>query len=180
MHRFLAFLSFLEKLPNVSFSNVKYQQMAPRVGLEPTCAGNDMPTFDVHRARIPTPLFKDIIRDLEIAMKQYGEPFDQHSAQARSRVLAPVSEVDPAAGCSFVSDILSCSTAIICHVPGSVIAPGRITTKGRIESHFLVLGGLSVLLIEVQYVLGRAEERLNAIAQVMAECDGIVTQPIST
>ena len=48
-----------------------------------------------------------------------------------------------------------------------------MTTKERIESHFLVLGGLSVLMIEVKYVLARAVERRNAIAHVMAECDGM-------
>jgi hypothetical protein len=52
-----------------------------------------------------------------------------------------------------------------------------MTTKGRIEYHFLVFGGLSVLVIEVKYVLGVAEERLNAIAHVIAECDGMWQAP---
>ena len=47
-----------------------------------------------------------------------------------------------------------------------------MTTKGCIEYQFLVFGGLSILLIEVKYVLGNAEERVNAIAQVIALCDG--------
>ena len=46
-------------------------------------------------------------------------------------------------------------------------------TKGRVEYHFLVFGGLSVLVIQVKYELGTSEERLDAIAQVVAECDGI-------
>jgi len=46
-------------------------------------------------------------------------------------------------------------------------------TKGRVEYHFLVFGGLSLLVIEVKFELGTGEERLNAIAQVAAECDGI-------
>jgi hypothetical protein len=62
----------------------------------------------------------------------------------------------------------------ILNTPESII-PGRMTTKGRIEYHFLVFGGLAVLVIEVKYVLGVAEERLNAIAQVIAECDGMHT-----
>jgi hypothetical protein len=48
-----------------------------------------------------------------------------------------------------------------------------MTTKGRIEYHFSVFGRLSVLVIEVKYVLGVAAERLNAIAQVIAECHGM-------
>jgi hypothetical protein len=49
-----------------------------------------------------------------------------------------------------------------------------LTTRGRVEYHFLVFGGLSVLVIEVKLLLGTADERLNAIAQVIAECDGML------
>jgi hypothetical protein len=55
-----------------------------------------------------------------------------------------------------------------------IIIPGRTSTKGRIEYQFVVFGGLSVLVIEVKYVLKSGEDRLNAIAQVVAECDGMV------
>ena len=48
-----------------------------------------------------------------------------------------------------------------------------MTTRGRIEYHFLVFGGLSILVIEVKFFLGTADERLDAIAQVIAECDGM-------
>ena len=53
--------------------------------------GADMKTFDIHRARIPTSMFKDIVMDLQIAMNQYGEPLDHKNEEARSRFLAPVS-----------------------------------------------------------------------------------------
>jgi len=56
------------------------------------------------------------------------------------------------------------------NVPESVIQ-GCISTRGRIEYHFLVFGELSLLVIEVKYRLGTSDERLNAIAQVIAECD---------
>jgi len=36
-----------------------------------------------------------------------------------------------------------------------------------------VFGAFSILIIEVKYVLGNDAERLNAIAQVIAECDGM-------
>ena len=49
----------------------------------------------------------------------------------------------------------------------------RITARGRIEYYFLVFGGHSILVIEVNYKLGDADERLDAIAQVIAECDGM-------
>ena len=50
---------------------------------------------------------------------------------------------------------------------------GRITTRGRIEYCFLVFGGISILVIQVKYKLGDADERLDAIAQVITECDSM-------
>lgn len=44
-----------------------------------------------------------------------------------------------------------------------------MTMKGRVEYHFLVLGELAFLVIEVKLELGTGGERLNAIAQVIAE-----------
>jgi hypothetical protein len=60
---------------------------------------------------------------------------------------------------------------LITNTPESII-PGRMTTKGRIEYHFKVFGGLSIVFIEAKRQLGTATERLNAIAQVIAESDG--------
>ena len=48
-----------------------------------------------------------------------------------------------------------------------------MTTRGRIVYHFSVFGGLSILVIEVKFALGTPCERLDAIAQVIAECDGM-------
>ena len=45
----------------------------------------------MHRARIPNALFKDIIGDIEIVLKQYGPPMDHENKKAMSRLLAPVS-----------------------------------------------------------------------------------------
>jgi hypothetical protein len=49
---------------------------------------------------------------------------------------------------------------------------GRIRKKGWIEYQFLVLGRLSVLVIEVKYAPRSTQERLDAIAQVIGECNG--------
>jgi hypothetical protein len=84
-------ITLADKGLNVSFSKVKYSDIAPRVGLKFELAGNDMPTFDIHRARIPTSLFGDIVLDLEVIMKQYGEPVRHKNEESRSRCLAPVS-----------------------------------------------------------------------------------------
>ena len=49
----------------------------------------------------------------------------------------------------------------------------RMTTKGRVKHHFLVFWGLAFLVIEVKYEHGTCQERLDATAQVVAECDDI-------
>lgn len=61
------------------------------MGLEPSLRLRDAPTLEMHRARIPNALFKDIIGDIEIVMKQYGPPMDHKNEEATSRFLAPVS-----------------------------------------------------------------------------------------
>jgi len=149
----------LERGLNVSFSKVKYRDIAPRVGLSPELGGRDMETFEIHRARIPTSLFKEIVQDIEIVMKQYGEPVQHKNEEARSRFLAPL-----------FNRTVALFDLSIRNTPESIIR-GRMTTSGRVEYHFLVFGGLSLLVIEVKYVLGSDEERLDAIAQVVAECD---------
>ena len=45
----------------------------------------------MHRARIPNALFKEIIEDIEVVMKQYGPTSDHQNEEARSRFLAPAS-----------------------------------------------------------------------------------------
>jgi hypothetical protein len=73
-----------------SFSKVKYGDIAPQYRLDPILRGADMKTFEVHRARIPTSLFKAIVEDISLIMKQYGESIDHKNVEARTRYLAPV------------------------------------------------------------------------------------------
>ena len=47
----------------VSSSNVTFAQVAPRVGLQPYNELQDIQTFDFHRSRVPTSLFKEIVMD---------------------------------------------------------------------------------------------------------------------
>ena len=51
--------------------------------------------------------------------------------------------------------------------------PACITTKGRIEYQLRVFEGLSVVYIEVKLEVGTGEEHLNAVAQLIAEVDGL-------
>ena len=56
---------------------------------------------------------------------------------------------------------------------------GRIATKGRIEYQFQTYGGVTILFIEVKLGIGGLAERLDCVAQVIAECDGMVQNAIN-
>lgn len=74
----------------VSFSEVTYAQAAPLVGLNPDLELQDISTFEIHRSRIPTDLFKSIVADMDVMMVQYGPPYVHKTEEARSRFFSPV------------------------------------------------------------------------------------------
>ena len=45
--------------------------MAPRGNLDPDQWGNNMATFDIHHAHIPTSLYKEIVWALQGKMREY-------------------------------------------------------------------------------------------------------------
>jgi hypothetical protein len=47
-----------------------------------------------------------------------------------------------------------------------------MTTKGWIEHHYKLFGGITIIFVEVQVKIGDTQERWNVIAQVIAESDG--------
>ncbi len=49
-----------------------------------------------------------------------------------------------------------------------------MTKKGRIEYQFKTYGGITIVFIEIKKELGNLTERLGFIAQVIAECDGMI------
>lgn len=51
--------------------------------------------------------------------------------------------------------------------------PGRMTTKGRIEYQLMVFQAISVVFIEVKLDVAKAKAHLNAVAQLIAEADGL-------
>lgn len=75
---------------------------------------------------------------------------------------------------TFYSEILNHLIAVFgsaCrNLPESIIER-HITTKGRVEHYFKMTGPIAVLFIEVMLKIGSYDERLDAIAQVIAECD---------
>ncbi|KAF8542453.1 hypothetical protein BDD12DRAFT_774865 [Trichophaea hybrida] len=94
---------------------------------------------------------------MEIIKRQYGPPQDHHSEEARSRYLAPM-----------FNRIVAQFHSLLVNTPESMME-GLFTTKGRIEYQFRTCGSLTVVLIKL--VIGSTKERLDAIAQVLAEAD---------
>lgn len=55
-----------------------------------------------------------------------------------------------------------------------IVIVGHISTGGRIKYFFKTFGIVVILCIEMKFKLGNDTERLDAIAQVIAECDGML------
>jgi hypothetical protein len=74
----------------VSFSRVTYQDIAPKIGLEPYVDGEDIPTFPMFRARITNDLFCKIMEDIQAFTFQYRPLVKQDTEEDRSRFLSAV------------------------------------------------------------------------------------------
>ncbi|KAH9019018.1 hypothetical protein EDB85DRAFT_2010048 [Lactarius pseudohatsudake] len=145
---------------NVSFSDVEYEDIASFVGLDYVLEFTDVTLFDLRRSRIPTTLFRDIVRDMDVLLIQYGSPRQHSNEETRSRFFAPI-----------VNRLIALFGSWIWNTPESLMSD-RITKRGRVEYYFKTFGGvISVVLVEVKWKIGDGKERLNAIAQVIAECD---------
>ncbi|KAI9441421.1 hypothetical protein H4582DRAFT_2110330 [Lactarius indigo] len=143
---------------NVSFSHVKYRDIASFVGLDYVRNFMDATLFDLRRSRIPTTLFKNVVLDMDILLIQYGPLTEQSNEEARSRFLTPV-----------VNRSVAQFGSSIQNMPESLMA-GRVTTRGRV----VIILRHSVAPYRSRswrYRIGDPGERPDAISQVIAECD---------
>jgi hypothetical protein len=99
---------FLEQKLSVSFSRVKYSDIAPRVGLNPIDAGRDIPSFLMRRARLPNSVFHKIIEDVRIFAKQYGRMAEHGNEEGRARYLSSVCKNPPRSWWFFFSFPFPC------------------------------------------------------------------------
>ncbi|RMZ82040.1 hypothetical protein DV736_g6643, partial [Chaetothyriales sp. CBS 134916] len=144
---------------DVSFSKVKYEDIAPKLGLRPSLRGNDIPNFEMSGARLPSSVFSQILADLQLFSFQYGPPSMHINEEARGRFLS-----------GYFNRIVGLFSGLLINTPEAILE-GKMTTKGRIEYQFKIFGGVTVVFIEVKMNVGNLTERLNCYAQVMAECD---------
>ena len=171
----------LEGSLSVSLSNVQYVDIAPFVGLNPNRNLNDIATFDLYRSRIPTSLFRSIVQDMDVLLHQYGPPYEHETEEATSQFLSPVRRTllllllllrSYSDRCSQIFNRLFVQFGFAFRNLPESILDGRVTTRGRIEYHFKAFGSVGALFIEARLKFGGAKERMDAIAQVIAECNG--------
>ncbi|KAF8542350.1 hypothetical protein BDD12DRAFT_979066 [Trichophaea hybrida] len=144
---------------DVSFSKAKYRDIAALYNLNPDSHMWDAKRFEVTRARLPTGVFQRIVTDVNQMLQVYGPPELHRSEDARSLFLAPL-----------WNHVVAKFGMLIRNTPESMLE-GRITTQGRIEYQFRAFGSLTVLFIELKMFVGDSNEKMNAIAQVLAEGD---------
>ncbi|KAG1731109.1 uncharacterized protein EDB91DRAFT_1058963, partial [Suillus paluster] len=148
-----------EKGLNISFSNVKYPHIAAFIGLDSLWKFSNAPSFELCHSQIPTAFFKDIVMDMDVLLIQYGTLQDHTMEEARSCFLAPI-----------FNCLVAQFGSSIWNKPESLMN-GHIMTRGRIEYHFKTFSALTVIFVEMKLQIGSVEESLNAIAQVIAECN---------
>ncbi|KAF8242952.1 hypothetical protein K440DRAFT_615061 [Wilcoxina mikolae CBS 423.85] len=144
---------------DVSFSKAKYSDIAALYNLNPDSHMWDAKRFKVTRARLPTEVLQRIVTDVNQMLQVYGPPELHGSEVARSRFLAPL-----------WNHVVAKFGMLIRNTPESMLE-GRITSQGRIEYQFRAFGSLTVLFIELKMFVGDSNEKMNAIAQVLAEGD---------
>jgi hypothetical protein len=130
-----------------SFSNTTYKQIASYVWLDPNGAGRDMLHLNIFRSRIPTGMFRDIVRDVEDALTQYGLIDSHDNEEARSRFIS-----------SLFNRIVCLFKSIVVNKPETLLK-SEFTRRGRIEHHFIVLDSVSIVFVEVKKNLDNGKER---------------------
>ena len=107
----------LENNLDVSFSKVKYIDIAPKVGLDPGREGDDIPKFEIFCARLPNSVFSKILVDLQDFEWQYG-PLSKHDdEEARACYLS-----------GYFNKIVALFSGLLSNKPEAILE-GKITTK---------------------------------------------------
>ncbi|KAK6354288.1 hypothetical protein TWF730_008700 [Orbilia blumenaviensis] len=140
-------------------TSLSYSMMAERVHLDPHAMVGDAPTFQVHRARIRSLDFRQIIQDFEILGNQYGPPADHLTEAGRSRYISAA-----------FNHIVSWFRLMIYNRPENFIASDS-PKKNGLRNYFKCFGGCTILVLDIRLNLGIGKDRLNYIAQLIAELE---------
>ncbi|KAK9236436.1 hypothetical protein V1525DRAFT_389511 [Lipomyces kononenkoae] len=142
---------------DASFSTVQYKDIAPWVGLDPAKMSSDMETFEIHRAGLPIETFDATLTDIEDYNQQYGYPEEHKNEESSSGWFS-----------MYFKKIVALFSGAMFNTPESLLE-SEATRSGRIEYQYTIAGDISVLFIEVKPKEGTGPERLDFVAQVIAE-----------
>ncbi|KAF3315328.1 hypothetical protein TWF173_003872 [Orbilia oligospora] len=140
-------------------TSLSYSMMAQRVHLDPHAMVGDAPTFQVHRARIRSQEFRQIIQDFEILGNQYGPPADHLTEAGRSRYISAA-----------FNHIVSWFHLMIYNRPENFVESDS-PKKNGLRNYFKCFGGCTILVLDIRLNLGIGKDRLNYIAQLIAELE---------
>ncbi|KAF5383286.1 hypothetical protein D9615_004800 [Tricholomella constricta] len=177
-----------EPSEEVRVSEITYADVAPLVGLVHWNNLKDIGVFEIHRSRIPTDFFKSIVMDIDDMLMQYGPPPEHFSEEARSRFFSPVRKYSYSYSLGNLESSHHRNQQIFNHlirqfsfmlrsdpetsIGGHFGTQGRkVGMQGRIEHLFKIFGAVAILFVEVKLKVRNEIERVEAIAQAIAECD---------
>lgn len=157
--------------------NVTYAEIAPLVGLQPQMELQDIGTFEIHRSRIPTALFRSIIMDMDIMLVLYGAPPHQME-RAPSMFFSPV-QIIPLLTVPKAHHDRQVFNCLIEQFSGlfrnnlMAIAQDDIDAQLCYKHSYTAFGSTILLFMEMKLNASDNAERLEAMAQFIAEADGM-------
>ena len=154
---------------------MQYVDIVPFVGLNPERCLHDITTFDLYRSRISASLFRSIVQDMDVLLRQYGPPFEHATEEATSQFLATVRILllrRNSGRCFQIFEHLIAQIGSAFKKSVRVYPSWPLNYKRKIEYHFEAFGFVGALFREVRLKVGGAKERMDAIAKVIAQCNG--------
>lgn len=142
-----------------------------------------MHLLPIFRSRIPTQIFRAVIRDVNSALTEYGPLASHDTEEARSRFIMSVGvfiTYHVVHSSSYMLTIIQLFKEIVCLFESLIVnkpeglLDGAFTKKGRIEHHFIALKSISIVFMEVKKTFVDGRDGLNMKAQVLAECAGML------
>ncbi|RDB15418.1 hypothetical protein Hypma_004191 [Hypsizygus marmoreus] len=120
--------------------------------------------FQVHRARLPTSVFKDIISDMDLLMRQFAGPMWLSTyVEERARSIAPI--FNRIAG-QFNSHIANSLESVMT----SFLKEGIVKDRDRLVSRFKAFGIIVLVVIEIR-TMPIGDAYYDCLAHLFAECD---------
>ena len=153
-----------------AIEHATYMQVAPRVGLDPDRLMEDIGTFELHRSRLPTPLFETILMDMDGIMgTECGPPLEKWMVRASSKSFSPVRIIYITF--SHRPSKVDHNQQVFDHLVKLFKSTLRNSPKAIGSHSFQAFGAIALLVVEIKLEEGNDAQRLDAISQIIAECE---------